>query len=122
MKNIGQKTDNKITFEPLTRNRYVLSFTNGLEIEPVRIQQISLDHTNHYIKIIEIVGQVNIFKTTKIGMKVSYQIDFLDPAGKTVETLTYKGKIKNTYLDVLRYSDDNLLTTELEIEILENID
>ena len=60
-----------------------------------------------------------LFKTIKIGAVANYKIDFLDPTGKIVETLHYKGTVADVYMDDLNYSDDGILTTNIRFGSIE---
>ena len=106
--------------DPHRKNRFIVRFTKGIEIEPYKITDVLIGDDYHFISIIEIKdNNPTLFKSLDISKKpkVSYQLDLLDEIGSSIEKYEYEGIIVNKYLK-MSYSSAELLKTKLKIEIL----
>lgn len=108
-----------IQYEPLRPNRFMVEFTEGIQVETWRVMGVEKFNNNRdfKFKIIETIGGINFLNLNLYNLVVVFRINYLDPTGVVVVSEAYRGRIfeqSSTHLDM---SNDDLLYTYLTVKV-----
>jgi len=121
--------ENKLThdYEPLRRNRFIVTFTEGIQVEPWRVvgvtrhvgKNLSSDYKyrSYTFKILETVAHNSFVDKEVIGTTVAFKIEYLDPTGVVVKTDAARGQLFNQNMTDLDMEDDNLIYSIFDVSI-----
>jgi hypothetical protein len=108
-----------IQYEPLRPNRFIVEFTEGIQVETWRVMGVEKPNNNREFKfkIIETIGGINFLNLNLYNLEVVFRIDYLDPTGVSVISETYRGRVVGQATTNLDMEKDDLLYTYLTVEI-----
>jgi len=110
-------------YEPLRRNRFVVTFTDGIEVEPWRINKVrrrfndigSVARKWYSFDIVETVAHESFLNKDLNRLEVSFKIEYLDPTNVVVKTDVGKGRIQSQTMSDLNMEDDGLIYSTIEV-------
>jgi len=110
-------------YEPLRRNRFVVTFTDGIEVEPWRINKVrrrfndigSVARKWYTFDIVETVAHESFLNKDLNRLEVSFKIEYLDPTNVVVKTDVGKGRIQSQTMSDLNMEDDGLIYSTIEV-------
>lgn len=118
-----KKINSKMDYEPLRRNRFFVTFTEGIKVEVWRVCRVRRKFNNigsvsrkwYSFDILETIAHESFLDKDLIGVEISFKIEYLDPKGVVSKTDCGKGTIMGQTMNDLNMEDDDLIYSTIEV-------